>query len=282
MRSHVSIPWILAAALLAVGALPEAAYGWGQTGHRTIGLVAEKHLEPAAAKAVVELLGPDSLAEVGTWADEIRSDPAWRHASTWHYVNFPKGGAYEPGENWPDCETMADGSDVIEAIACFTEVLGDREAPKKERAEALKWLAHLVGDLHQPLHTGFAEDRGGNDVKVQWFGEGSNLHSVWDSGMIDRENLSFTELAAFLDPPTAEKVRVWQASTPQDWAKESREYFEMVYDIGDGDLGYRYKYRAMPVVRHRLLQGGVRLAGVLNAALGGDGDDTGDDTGDED
>ena len=153
---------------------------------------------------------------------------------------------------------------MIEAIGRFERVLADRSAPRLERAQALKWLAHLVGDLHQPLHVGRGDDRGGNDVLVLWFDEPTNLHDVWDSRMIDHSRLSFSELAELIGPARPEEVRVWQASGPAEWARESQDLRGAAYALGDRKLSYLYMYDHWPTIRRRLQQAGVRLSGVLN------------------
>jgi hypothetical protein len=151
---------------------------WGADGHRLIARVAEQQLSPAARAEVERLLALEpgsSLASISTWADEHRSPQTGR----WHYVNFPRDATctYEPQR---DCE---DGACVVEAIQRQRAVL-QSAAPDEQRLKALKYLVHLVGDVHQPLHAGFADDRGGNSYQVQGFGRGSNLHSLWDSGLI--------------------------------------------------------------------------------------------------
>lgn len=241
---------------LALAAAPAAA--WGPIGHRVVGRIAEGHLTPAAAAAVRDLLGPESLAQASTWPDEVRSDPAWRHADPWHYISIDDGLTYETAPK-------NRAGDVIVALTRCEGTLRSREATAAERVAALRYLVHLVGDLHQPLHVGRTADRGGNSVEVTWHREPSNLHSVWDSAMIESEKLSFSELAAFLDHPTAADIASWQASDYLDWLAESMVRRTQVYDIGDGKLAYAYAYRNLPLVRARLLQAGVRLAGVLNA-----------------
>lgn len=251
---------LLAALVLTWVAAPHAV-AWSPTGHRAIGRIAERHLSPEAARAVAALLAPEQLAYVTTWADEIRSEPDWAKADPWHWVTIPDGQSYESAPKNP-------GGDVLEAIARFERLLADRTAPKLERINALKWLTHLVGDLHQPLHVGRGDDRGGNEVLVLWFNEPTNLHAVWDGKLIESSELSFSELADLLDHATAEQAREWQAGRPGDWARESQQLRGACYELGDHKLSYRYIHDHWPTVQRRLLQGGLRLAGVLNRVLG--------------
>ena len=238
------------------------ALAWGPTGHRAVGRVAERHLSPEVAREVAALLAPEQLAYVTTWADEIRPDPAWAKGESWHWVTIPVGTTYATSKKNP-------AGDVIEAIARFERILADRSAPRVERQQALKWLAHLVGDLHQPLHAGTRDDRGGNETVVLWFSEPSNLHRVWDHHMIEQSELSFSELAEKVNVATPEDVRAWQASGPVEWADESRALGERAYELGDRRLGWRYIFDHWAEVERRIVQGGVRLAGVITRALGG-------------
>ncbi|HUP42959.1 MAG TPA: S1/P1 nuclease, partial [Thermoanaerobaculia bacterium] len=134
---------------------------------------------------------------------------------------------------------------------------------REDRVQALRFLVHFVGDVHQPLHVGRRADRGGNEILVLWFGEPTNLHSVWDGRMIESEELSFTELARFIDHPTPEELAAWRAGGYREWIAESFALRPEVYDLGDRRLGYGYAYEKLPIVRRRLLQAGVRLAGLL-------------------
>ncbi len=236
------------------------ALAWGPAGHRAISLVAERYLTPDTHKAVVELLDGESMAQASTWADEIRSDRKWNYAAPWHYVNLDDGESYARAPKNP-------GGDVIEAITRFRAVLEDRSQPRKKRAEALRFLIHFVGDIHQPLHVGRRSDRGGNDVKVTWFGRETNLHAVWDSAIINHWELSYTELAGFLKMPAEAEGRRWQKDGVLQWAQESMDYRQRIYEIGDGRLGYEYGYVHGPFLKQRLVQAGVRLAGLLNAVF---------------
>ncbi|MXZ75443.1 MAG: S1/P1 nuclease [Gemmatimonadetes bacterium] len=251
----------IASILLLCGSLPAAA--WGPNGHRIVGQIAENHLTDAARKGISDLVGRASLAQIGTWADEIKSDPAWDHASPWHYVNAAPGQSIESAKRSP-------GGDVVEAIQRFERVLRNRGSSRKERVEALKFLAHFVADVHQPLHVGYASDRGGNDIRVRWFGETTNLHRVWDEHLVEHQRLSFTEWVRFFGHAEPGEIETWRRSDVYDWARESRSMLPAVYDFGDSRserspyLGYDYIFKHADGVRLRLLQAGIRLSGMLN------------------
>ncbi len=247
--------------VLFAGFLMVDAFGWGATGHRATGLIAEQYLTAKAKKRIRQLLKQESLAMVSTWMDEIRSDSTYNYTTDWHWTTIPDGGRYEDVEGNPDGK-------VVMMIEKFTIELKSGKLTVKQQAEYLKMLVHMVGDIHQPLHVGKPGDRGGNNVKVKWAGEDSNLHRVWDSDMIDDTKLSYTELTASLGKPTAETVKKWQRTSVRDWANESMTLRPQVYDIGKGNLGYRYSYVNMPSVRERILKAGVRIAGLLNQIYG--------------
>lgn len=237
------------------------AWSWGPTGHRATGLIAEQYLSAKAKKRIALILQQESLAMVSTWMDDIRSDSTYNYAVEWHYTTIPEG------KHYSDVETNPDGK-VVMMIEKFVMELKAGKLTGKQEREYLKMLIHLVGDIHQPLHVGKPGDRGGNDVKVKWFRNDSNLHRVWDSEMIDDSKLSYTELAQFLIRPDKNVMMQWQAASVRDWAQESMTYRSQVYDIGNGNLGYPYSYKYFSIAKLRMLQAGIRLAGVLNDIYG--------------
>ncbi|MBK7650757.1 MAG: S1/P1 nuclease [Flammeovirgaceae bacterium] len=232
-------------------------FGWGATGHRATGLIAERYLTAKAKKRINQILGGESLAMASTWMDEIRSDSTYNYTTDWHWTTIPDGGRYE------DVENNLDGK-VVMMIEKFTKDLKAGKLTPKQEQEYLKMLVHMVGDLHQPLHVGKPGDRGGNDVKVKWFRSESNLHRVWDSEMIDDSKLSYTELALSFGTPDKETIKKWQSTGVRDWAMESVSYRPQVYDIGNSNLSYQYSYKYFSIANTRMLQAGVRLAGLLN------------------
>jgi len=238
------------------------AMAWGQTGHRVVGLVAQEHLSKKAQKKVIQILHNNSLAEVSNWMDDIKSDAAYNHTHDWHWVTIPDGMKYEETQKNPHGDLLMKIEEIVAALKAHNL------SPEKEE-ENLKYLVHLVGDLHQPLHVGGKDDTGGNAVKLQWFGQNSNLHRVWDSDMIDGKDLSYTELASFVGEPSKAQVKEWQAHTVRDWAYGMMVYRPQVYNLpADNKLSYRYSYENFNTVQQLLLQGGIRLAGLLNEIYG--------------
>jgi hypothetical protein len=234
--------------------------GWGATGHRVTGQVAESLLTKRTKARLEQLLG-QSVAMASTWMDEVRSDSAYDYMEDWHWVDVPDGTTYGQTPKNPN-------GDVIETLDRVIKALKGKNLDPKTEAEYVKILIHLIGDIHQPLHVGKVTDRGGNSVKVSWFGRDTNLHTVWDTYLIDDTKLSYTEFMQSLAMPTDKEVKALQSTSVLDWAKESVSYRSSVYDIGDGRLGYEYTYYHLHIVRKRLLEAGVRLAGVLNEIYG--------------
>lgn len=233
---------------------------WGRTGHRATGEVAEQHLTKKAKQKVREILDGQNLAFVSTYGDDIKSDPAYRKYNVWHYVNL------EPGETEYTKEKANPDGDLVHAINTCVAVLKDKNSSKEDKAFFLKMLVHFVGDLHQPLHAGRGEDKGGNDIQIRWFGEGSNLHRLWDSEMINDFQMSYTELAHNSDELSKEEIRQIQKGSVLDWMYESKELANKVYasaEVGE-KLGYEYMYKWFPVVHDQLQKGGLRLAKILN------------------
>lgn len=254
-------------ALLAAAAalcLPSPAYSWGQLGHRVIGELAEERIS-GRTKAEIELiLAEEGLAEASTWADEQRSNPAafWQEeAGPYHYVTVPEGRTYE------EVGAPSEG-DALSALARFAATVRDPGASREEKALALRFIIHIVGDVHQPLHAGNGKDRGGNDVKVRWLGQETNLHSVWDSRMIEGQDLSYTEYTAWLGHQIepAETIAWWDAK-PAVWIGESTQIRDTVYPAttdGMPSLGYSYQFQHLGTAELRLQQAGVRLAAYLD------------------
>ena len=237
------------------------ASAWGPTGHRVTGWIAEKYLSKKTRAVLRKMLNGPSLAIASTWMDEVRSDSAYDYMTDWHWVTIPEGHTYQTSVKNPN-------GDIIGTLQRIIGELKNKNLRESEQIERLKMLIHLVGDIHQPLHVSAIEDRGGNNVQIMWFRDPSNLHRVWDSDIIDDTKLSYTEMAQSLDKPGQAEVRAWQSASIEEWARESQSYHSHVYDYGNGRLGYRYAYLNYPIIRHRLLQAGVRLAGILNEIYG--------------
>lgn len=241
----------------------KAAPDWGRNGHRTVGAIAEAHLSKKAQKAIDKLLDGKSLALVSTFADEIRSDKKYYSFAPWHYVSFPFDATYET-------HPKSEKGDIIVAINKCIEVIKDKNSSREDKEFYLKMLVHFIGDLHQPLHVGLAEDKGGNTFQVQWFDRGTNLHAVWDTDLIESYEMSYTELAANRKRLSKAQISAIKEGNAASWAAESRVICEDIYaNTKPGDnLGYRYMFDYMDITKMQLQKGGIRLAAVLNEIFG--------------
>lgn len=244
---------------LSLALSPFFSLSWGVTGHRVIGTIAEWHMTDAAKHRVMGILEGATIAEVGNWMDDIKSNPVYDSLYSWHFVTIPDGMTYQESDKNPN-------GDVVKGINFLVSELKKGNLDVDLERDYLKMLIHMVADVHQPLHVGRPDDKGGNTVKVEWFWSRSNLHRVWDSGLIDSQQYSFSELAPIVNRnATNENVFQWQNSDVVDWAHESMTYRKAIYNIPtDGKLNYKYRFDHWDTVQLRLLQAGVRLAGILN------------------
>lgn len=256
--------------------------GWGPQGHRLVAMVATNHLSPVARTNVQLLLGDESLADVAVWADEYLQGN--NQTSFWHYVNIPADAvrydrdrdcprqpgvsAGGRGDAWRDC--------VVDRIRYNQERVANRMLDRADRAVALKFLVHLIGDLHQPFHA-LGVERGGNGIPVSVFGspkcgypDGTrfdcNLHSLWDSELIAHRKLRDRAYAAELERQIT--ARRWNASgSAADWAMESHALAKAALLPPHGEADEEYYRAHMGQIDQRLALGGLRLARVLNDAL---------------
>ena len=243
-----------------------AVFAWGQNGHRIIGKIAENHITDATRDSLQPLLNGDQLAAITTWADEMRSNPSpfWQKQSgKWHYININSADEFKPA-HYHVPVSKKDVTDIYSAIMKSVAILSSQTASIEEKRFYLRMLTHLVGDIHQPLHAGRAEDWGGNKIKITFFDKDTNLHSLWDTDLIESENLSFTEFAHFINTQDAKVIQKHVKTQPKEWVLESFYLAQDLYETGNGEFSYSYVYKAMPIVKKRLLQGGIRLAGLLN------------------
>ncbi len=225
--------------------------------------VAENQLTPNAKASVRKLLQNASLPDVSNWADSIRSNPQWDHTKTWHYVTI------EDGDNYSTSEHSHEG-DVVGAITDMVKVLKDPKAVESDKQNALKFIVHFVGDVHQPLHVGRGEDRGGNEIKIMFEGKSSNLHALWDTLMIKKVPMDHVQYATYLQSQSL-------APEPYDLAalrfsqiiRECMDARNQVYDfrgLVDGPIKLEAAYfqKNLVLMNQQLLAGGKRLAGLLN------------------
>jgi hypothetical protein len=241
--------------LVVLGALTAQACAWGTQGHQVVAELAFNTLTPKARFEVTQLLAlepGETLASISMWADE-RKSPA---TSAWHYVNFPRDTCQFETER--DCP---DGQCVVAALERQLAVLASSPTPER-RLKALKYVVHLVGDLHQPLHAGYQDDRGGNSYTLQAFMQARNLHALWDGGLVKNLNLDNTALTALVrqSMPQLEQSNLSLSQA----AEESCRLVATPGFYPARQVTERYVQQFTPVLLQRLAMAGARLAGLLN------------------
>ncbi len=272
IRSPLAALAVLVAAILLVMSTGSA-HAWSRFGHEVAGYLAHHDLSPEARTAVAELLGDDTLASVGSWADEVRRERP--ETAPLHFMNGPAD-VLEPSES----DFNVPQGNVYSAILGYSRMVADESLPTAERVEALKFLVHFVADLHQPLHVGFLEDRGANDVPVLYRGEVISLHRYWDNEIFDgpRQRFNSREYAAVLLARFGDHERAaWaEQSNPRDWVIEARRLiFNGLYprsreDATTADHGPipviddSYAEVWLPVAERQIARTGARLAWTLN------------------
>jgi hypothetical protein len=232
---------------------------WGKTGHRLVAKLAQQYLTTKAQKEIDILLDGASLVSISSYGDEIKSNPKYKALRPWHYINLSLDESYANAKKNPK-------GDVVMAIKKCIAKVKDQNEPKNERAFYLKLLVHFIGDLHQPMHVGRKEDRGGNSIRLQWFGKTSNLHRLWDSHLIDSHGMNATQLLGDLEELSPKLIKEIQNQSLEQWVNESQALAKIIYENtpSNSKLGEEYQSRYLPLLKIQLQRGGLRLAAQLN------------------
>jgi hypothetical protein len=249
-------------------AISPALFAWGSEGHSLVARIAAEQLTPAARARVLALLGPDkSLQSIASWPDEVRRTRP--ESGPWHFIDVQiTDDRLEMARDCPknDC--------ILVKIADFQNVLRDPAATLDQQREALMFIVHFIGDMHQPLHCSDHHDRGGNGQRVHFNGRDTNLHSVWDSGLLSRMP-SEDQLFAGYSPEAKHRAKKWAKGTPADWADEiHKKSVKITYGklpkAAAGvivPLDGKYEKAADSLLREQIEKAGVRLAFILNTTL---------------
>jgi hypothetical protein len=269
----------LIALLLLLAVVSTQLVAWGPKGHAIVADIAQSRLTPLAKKNLQLLLGTDSLASIASWADQVRRDRD--ESYDWHFVDIPKDAAgfseqrdcFRPQDNHKDAQVDHHNC-VVDRIEIFSKVLADEKASRADRLEALKWVVHFVGDLHQPLHA-IDDARGGNDIKLPVFGSPKcgdydcNLHWAWDTLLLEHAGYSEEEYVQHLNQLIDQQHLSQQAAgTPEDWANESHLQARQIIEQKPASIDERYYQSNITLVNQKLALAGLRLAAVLNDTLG--------------
>lgn len=272
--------------------LSSNSFAWGARGHRIIAALAQQYLTASAQAAVNEILDGEDLATVSTWPDDMRSSQDnvefWsRRTVPWHFVDIPAGEDYATAPHNP-------AGDAFAALETFSAILLDEQIPqgpvrdglelyfgelqsgnKQLKGLALRFVIHILGDLQQPMHIGYPGDQGGNAVRLRWFGEATNLHSLWDTRLVEHSGLSYSEYAERLririSRTPASDIRSMERGDAELWVDESQHMLERIYaaHAENTELGYDYAAQFVPTVELQMVKGGLRTAHFLNSIFGG-------------
>ena len=245
--------------LLALCATLES-FGWGQKGHDIVAYIAECNLTPRVYRKVVATLDGHSPVYYANWLDNASHTPEYVYTKTWHYANVDEGNTFAT-------QPRNTKGDVVGAVEEIVEKLKSGKLSHEEENINLRMLIHLVGDMHCPMHAGRLTDRGGNNVKVKYFGKGKKLHSVWDSELVESAHRwGYTEWQREIDRASKAEKREIAVGSPTDWFVQTHATTVEVYkQTPEGaSLSYDYVTRFTPIVEEQLLRGGIRLAHLLN------------------
>ena len=246
-------------------AISVSVFAWGANGHRVVGQIADSYLTKKARKKIKAILENESVAIASNWADFVKSDSTLRYLDPWHYINIKAGMSYTDFDTYLKNDTGTNAYTKLNFL--ISELKNNNLAPEKKKMY-LYLLIHIVGDIHQPMHVSRAEDQGGNKIKVLWFNDPTNLHSVWDDKLIEMQKLSYTEYAANINHSTKEYRTSLQQQPLTEWFYESYQLADKIYKgitQPDQKLSFRYNYDNIEMLNQQLLKGGIRLAGILNA-----------------
>ena len=243
---------------------------WSSSGHKIIAQIASSHISPETQKKIALLTDNENLQDSAWWPDQIKSSPLWKHTKGYHYKELNDGIEYFPSLKNASLYQKKKG-DVIRAILKAEDLLRDQSESKMIRKNALRFLSHFVGDLHQPLHAGFLSDVGGNTVQINWFGSNRSLHSVWDGSLIStfssKNNISgnhyIEDYSNQLRTPSPQEITQWTSSYVMDWYKESVAVRSDTYN-GLNDTNENYYSQHIDLNNLRLVQAGYRLAYLLD------------------
>lgn len=238
---------------------------WGPTGHRVIAEIAQRNVKKKVNKRITKLLDNYPMAYWSVWADNIKSDTTdrWKHTYVWHFVNIPGN---LPKQEVAQALSKVEQDNVYSEIPRLCETIKSKTTTVDEKRIALYFLIHLVGDLHQPMHIGRAEDLGGNRIPVYWFGTPTNIHAVWDASLINYEKYSYTEYANILNRLSSKEKKQMQNGTLLDWLFDTYQLANAVYGSIEKEekLSYNYPYKYKEAMELQLQRAGLRLAAILN------------------
>ena len=248
MRKSIYIITILIVAFFT----PTKSYSWGKRGHNLVAEVAFNYLDENTKKIVLQYLDGMTIQEASTWMDDIKSDHSYDYMKPLHYINASKGQNIK----------LNNGDNIIGALTkTIGELRGYKTLSKEDIKTKICIIFHLIGDLHQPLHVGYGEDKGGNTFQISFYGRGTNLHSFYDSGIIEYKGLTLqqclkSKVYTKTEISEIEKINII------DWANQSRSYLDTIYNTGN-KVDEIYIDKNYIIIQDQILKAGIRLSSLL-------------------
>jgi len=241
-------------------------FAWGHDGHGAVGVMALGQLSAETRFKLERVLGSvddQTIVEACNWPDAVRGTEEWEWSYPLHYINIPPGeSGYSESRDCPDqkCAT--------EAIKKYALELGDQRASNEKRRQAFAWVCHLVGDLHQPLHAGYAHDRGGNEFEITFKGEKTNLHNFWDRALIKERVGNWQGLIRVSGNfPTVQTTDSWTAEMVDRWTEESHQLVEQELYPTNPDITQNYADKSWAILQQRINTAASRLALIIESVL---------------
>lgn len=245
-------------------------FAWGLKGHDVIACIAEHHLTEKAKENIDKILGGKSMIYYSSWIDNVQNSPYWINGydrtNTWHYFNVDEGFTPQTMPRNPKGDVLSALNMIIDSLGNYKDELSD-----SVKIDYLRMLIHFVGDMHCPMHVGHLSDKGGHGVRIKWFGQNTNLHTLWDTKLVESVHAwSYTEWQQNLDRCTQEEFDEMSAGTPEDWLIETWHITVGIYEYTKPEENYSFKYMYdyAPVVERQFLVAGYRLAALLNKIFG--------------
>lgn len=229
-------------------------YAWGPRGHKIVAQIAKKYLDPAVLDSVESYLETISMEKASYWMDEVVMNSSYDFMQPWHFVAIEADKTYVKTKN----------PDVVNVLENVIVTLRNKKTKRKEKFLSLKVLIHLVGDIHQPLHCGFAKDKGGESIKLRFFFKSTDLHQVWDSEVLEYQGITTEDCLRLASNFTRKDIANYQKTDVLKWMEESRTLLSYVYDYKGNKLDDSYVDKVSPIIKMQLIKAGLRLAEILN------------------
>lgn len=240
--------------LLTLLITPIKTFAWGSKGHALVAEVAFNYMDENTKKEVLKYLDGMTIQDAANWMDNVKSDHSYDYMRAYHYVNFDKGANV--------VETSGDNI-IYQLSTVIKELQNKKNLSKEEINTKIKILFHLMGDLHQPMHVGYGTDKGGNTIQLNYNFRGTNLHSLWDSGIIEYKKITLQDCLK-ANTYSKNEIRAIQYTNVINWATDTRAYLPQIYKTGGNKINDDYVDACVPIIENQIHKAGIRLAGVLN------------------